>query len=72
MEAVLLMALSIGLFTAGTRYLREKKVVENAVQGPWSRVAAMTESGVWDPKQKSSHANAAFKRGVTLLDFDPK
>ena len=71
-EAVLLMALSLGLFVAGTRYLREKKVIETAVQGPWAHVASMSESGVWNPKFKSSNPNAAYKRGVTLNDFNSK
>ncbi len=71
-EAVLLVTLSIGLFMAGTKYLREKKVIEKAVQGPWSRVATMTEAGIWaenTPEQLKRHANTAHNRGVTLLDF---
>lgn len=71
-EAVLLMVLSIGLFISGTKYLREKKVVQKVVQGPWSRVATMTESGIWAeniPQQIQRHPNTAQNRGVTLLEF---
>lgn len=71
-EAVLLMVLSIGLFLTGTKYLREKKVVEKMVQGPWSRIATMTESGIWAenvPQQIQRHPNTAQNRGVTLLEF---
>ncbi|MEK6772656.1 MAG: hypothetical protein AABY64_01840 [Bdellovibrionota bacterium] len=71
-EAILLMVLSLGLLMAGTRYLREKKAVQAVVQGPWSRVATMTESGIWapnTPQQIRRHPNTAQNRGVTLLEF---
>ena len=71
-EAVLLMMLSVGLFITGTRILREKKVVESVVQGSWSRVSTMTESGVWGPYGKKYievHPNKTQSRGVTLLEF---
>lgn len=48
-EAILLMVVLTAAVLAGTRYLREQKVVATIVEGPWDRTAGMIESGVWLP-----------------------
>lgn len=71
-EAVLLVTLSLGLLVWSTRYFREKKIIAKAVEGPWSRVSTMTESGIWAPNNATNirnHPNTASTRGVTLNEF---
>jgi len=71
-ESVLLMMLTISALMVVTRYLREERIIEKSVQGPWSLVSTMIESGVWAPKipaQIERHPNTAQNRGVTLQEF---
>lgn len=47
-EAVLMMIVTIGFFLWGTNQLREGNVLAQLIEGPWSKVAGMLESGVWE------------------------
>ncbi|MBX2987978.1 MAG: hypothetical protein KF802_08770 [Bdellovibrionaceae bacterium] len=55
-EGILLMVVMLGVFIVTTRLIRENEVATRMVTGPWSKVAGMTENGVW------SEANNATRR----------
>lgn len=58
-EGILLMIVTVSVLIAGTRYVQEQKWMSKLVSGPWSLIAGMIESGVWeDPSAaKAEHPN---------------
>lgn len=46
-EAVLLMVITIMLFTALMQSFKDKQILENIVSKPWQKIAGMIENGVW-------------------------
>lgn len=58
-EMVLLMIVSVGLFVAGTKKLRDGKVMSKLIGDSWPAIAGMIESGVWaEPeKARADHPN---------------
>lgn len=47
-EGLLLMTLLLGATSFFYRSMRDRQVLASLVEKPWSRLAGMTESGVWD------------------------
>ncbi|MFS4459028.1 hypothetical protein [Bdellovibrio sp. HCB2-146] len=66
-ETVLMMIVTIGLFTWGMGQLREGKFLAKLISGPWEKVAVMIETGVWETRTvgATKHPNT-FNRGISL------
>ncbi len=64
-EAVVILSVLVSVMFAGTRALREKRVLASLVQQPWSYVAGMIENGMWMPPEagKGSHPNHITRHG---------
>lgn len=58
-ESLLLMTLLFGVTSFFYRTMQNRQVLASLVEKPWSRLAGMTESGVWEePAQaRASHPN---------------
>lgn len=46
-EAILIIALSVGLFMVVSSQFREKQILANIISRPWLSVSAMIQNGVW-------------------------
>lgn len=69
-EGILLSVILVGVLMLLTKKIREGKVVTKMVTGPWTKVAGMTENGVWDeagPAARKKHPNN-FSRFFTPRD----
>ncbi|MCK6599036.1 MAG: hypothetical protein L6Q37_11785 [Bdellovibrionaceae bacterium] len=64
-EAVLILFLSVMLFTALVKSFKDKEIIENILTKPWSKIAGMLENGAWgDPAatraiHPNNHENVA-------------
>lgn len=56
-EAVLLMVVAIGIIMAGTKIMREQKLLAKIVAEPWAAVSTMSELGVWPSAKNQLHPN---------------
>lgn len=66
-EALLLMCITVAIFVALTKSLKDAKIATKLVTGPWSKIAGMTEMGVWqepDGQSRKKHPNS-FNRFFT-------
>lgn len=52
-EAVLLMVVTLGLLTWGSKKIRDDKFLANLIAGPWEKVSGMIENGVWESPTKA-------------------
>lgn len=50
-EAVLLLALSIGIFMAVSATFREKQYFSSILSRPWQSVSSMIQNGVWNTNE---------------------
>lgn len=68
-ETVLLMIISVGLFTSAVKVAQDKKRAAQLIGEPWGSVKGMLESGVWGSSKdsKSKHPNQ-IRRSAT---WDP-
>lgn len=69
-EGILLSVVLVGVLMLLTKKIREEKVVAKMVTGPWTKVAGMTESGVWgaaDATTRKKHPNN-YSRFFTPTD----
>lgn len=68
-EAVLLLTLVVGLWSAFSNYAKQQKWFENIITGPWDTMSGMIESGVWKPSKKAQaeHPNN-FNRVVSYRE----
>lgn len=60
-EAILLMSITVAVFVVLTKLIRDQKIATKMVTGPWSKIAGMTEFGVWaqpDAASKKKHPNS--------------
>lgn len=71
-EAVLLATVTLALFMFITKQLQESKFLAKLVGEPWSYIAGMSESGVWDSpdKARKKHPNISssdyYSRNLSL------
>ncbi len=50
-EAVLLIALSVGIFIAVSGIFRDKQYFASILSKPWTSVSSMIQDGVWSPSE---------------------
>jgi hypothetical protein len=70
-ELILIMTLLAAVATLIANGLKENKVVEGYVQGPWDKLSGMIENGNWagGKRAKAQHPNHRL-RGVSLKGAD--
>lgn len=64
-EAVLVLAILVSTVIAGTRLLRDERVLSRMVEGPWLYMAGMIENAYWSPVEvgQAKHPNHASRHG---------
>ena len=64
-EAVVILSVLVSVMFAGSRALREKRILASLVQQPWSYVAGMIENGMWQPtaQGRNKHPNHITRHG---------
>lgn len=67
-EYILIMVVITGIFLSVKNILNANNSIGNFIQNPWSLVAGMIESGVWETPQKARANHPGFiGRHRTLL-----
>ena len=64
-EAVLIIAILVSTMVAGTRVLKDQKILSKMVEAPWQHLAGMIENGVWGAPElgKGKHPNHMNRHG---------
>ncbi len=64
-EAVLILAIFVSTTMAGTRLLKDKKILSSLVEAPWQHLSGMIENGVWGPPEtgRGLHPNHITRHG---------
>ncbi len=57
-ELVLLMAVTVSISLAVSKYLRDNQAVQNLVGKPWNTLSGMIECGVWSGCGSGKHPNS--------------
>jgi len=70
-EGVLIIVVFMAITFAAAKYLKEKEVVKNLIQGPWLSLAGLMQNGVWGSPEKTngSHPNGHFRHIVVEGDL---
>lgn len=72
-EAILILALLLGLSRVVANYFKSNEVLKQLVSGPWQSLSSMIQNGVWDPKgpnnSKAVHPNQ-HDRHISVLGDD--
>lgn len=67
-EAVLLMALTVGVSLVVTKYLEQNKFAQKLVSKPWTVLSGMIECGVWSGCKPGKHPNTMER----ILSYNPE
>ena len=72
-EAILIIAVLMGVTFAVSRYFRDAEVLKQIIQGPSAALAGMLQNGVWQPYAKSAlvHPNS-HGRHIGIVGEDPR
>lgn len=65
LEAVLILTIFVSVILAGSRTLRDKKILSSLVESPWAYVSGMIENGMWMPpaQGRAKHPNHITRHG---------
>lgn len=66
-EAVLLMVISLMLFTALMKSFKDKQIAENILSKPWQKISGMIENGVWADAASSKKRHPHNQKNVATL-----
>jgi|GEM_PF-942450 len=69
-EAVLIMTALMAVLTLTVNLIREKNVLAELVERPWSMLGGMIENGVWEPRETGAarHPNHFSRHASPLGD----
>lgn len=67
-EMILMMSVAMAVTIAVAKYFRDKELLSQMMNGPWTQLTGMIENGTWGPANKVhlSHPNY-LRRHISLL-----